>query len=243
MMDEVEIKTKDGTADCYTFYPGDSTDLPSVIFYMDVMGVRDSLFRMAQRIANEGYYVIVPNLYYRTAPKLSFEPSTVKDPGPKRDEMFGLLRSLTMGKMMSDTGYFLDFLESQSNTGKKMACVGYCMGGPFALGAAGTFPDRIVGAATFHGARLATEKPDSPHLLAPKMKARVYIGIAEIDPHFTEEEKDRLENALKGNHVDYTMKVYPNVRHGFSVLDSPAYDKQASEDHFKALFALLKESF
>lgn len=241
-MKEVEIKTSDGTADCYAFYPENSVNLPSVIFYMDVMGVRYSLFQMAQRIADEGYYVLVPNLYYRTAKKLSFDPSTVKEPGPKRDEMFGLLQSLNMEKVMSDTAYFLDFIDSQSNTGKNKATVGYCMGGPYALGAAGTFPDQVVAAASFHGARLATDNPGSPHLFAPKMKAKVYIGIAEIDPHFTDEEKDRLEDALKENGIDYTMKVYPNVRHGFSVLDSLAYDEEASENHFKALFTLLKEA-
>ncbi|HKI44473.1 MAG TPA: dienelactone hydrolase family protein [Balneolales bacterium] len=242
-MKEVDIKTRDGNADCYAFYPDDAKNLPSVIFYMDVMGVRDSLFRMAQRIADQGYYVLVPNLYYRKAKKLSFSPDTVKEPGPKRDEMFGLLQSLNLEKMMSDTSYFLDFVNSQENTGKKSACVGYCMGGPFSLGAAGTFPDRVAAAATFHGARLATEKTDSPHLLVPNIQGKIYIGIAEIDPHFTDEEKDRLENALKENHIDYKMKVYPNVRHGFSVLDSLAYDKQASEEHFEALFSLLKKSF
>lgn len=242
-MQEVEIKTRDGVADCYAFYPENSNNLPSVIFYMDVMGVRDSLFRMAQRIADQGYYVLVPNLYYRKAKKLSFAPSAVAEPGSKRDEMFMLLQSLTLEKVMSDTGSFLQFLEKQSNTSEKSACVGYCMGGPFALGSAGTYPDNVAAAATFHGARLATEKPDSPHLLAPKMKAKVYIGIAEIDPHFTDEEKNRLEKSLKDNHIDYKMKVYPNVKHGFSVLDSLAYDKRASENHFKALFELLEESF
>lgn len=242
-MKEVEIKTKDGTVDCYAFYPDDSKNLPSVIFYMDVMGVRKSLFQMAQRIADKGYYVLVPNLYYRTAKKLSFDPATVKDPGPEREKMFGLLQSLNMEKVMSDTGYLLDFIDNQNSTGKKKASVGYCMGGPYALGAAGTFPDQIAAAASFHGARLATDKPDSPHLLAPKMKAKVYVGIAEIDPHFTDEEKERLENSLKENHVDYTMKVYPNVRHGFTVLDSLAYDKQGSETHFEALFELLDKSF
>lgn len=242
-MDEIEIKTRDGVADCYAFYPENSDHLPSVIFYMDVMGVRDSLFRMARRIADQGYYVLVPNLYYRKARKLSYSPSTVMEPGPKRDEMFQMLQSLNLEKMMSDTSSYLEFLDENKNTGDKTACVGYCMGGPFALGAGGTFPDKIAGVATFHGARLATEKPDSPHLRIPKMKATAYIGIAEIDPHFTDEEKNRLEKSLKDNNIDYEMKVYPNVRHGFSVLDSLAYDKEASEEHFKALFKLLKKSF
>jgi len=242
-MDEIEITTNDGVADCYAFYPENANNLPSVIFYMDVMGVRDSLFRMAQRIADQGYYVLVPNLYYRKARKLSFPPSTVKESGPRRDEMFQLLQSLDLEMVMSDTSAFLEFLLAKDNTTDKAATVGYCMGGPFSLGAAGTFSDQIVGAATFHGARLATEKPDSPHLLAPNIKAKLYIGIAGIDPHFSNEEKDKLDNTLKNNTIDYTMKVYPNVKHGFTVLDSPAYDKEGSEEHFKALFNLLEKSF
>lgn len=242
-MEEVAIKTKDGTVDAYVFHPEGSGKWPSVIVYMDVMGVRESLFRMAQRIADQGYYVMVPNLYYRKAPKLSFAPATVKEDGPERQEMFQLLRSLTMDKVMADTASFLDFIGQQNNTTGNAACVGYCMGGPFALGAAGTYPERVAAAASFHGARLATDKPDSPHRLAPHMKGKIYVGIAEIDPHFTDEEKNRLENALKDNNVDYTMKVYPGVKHGFTVLDSLAYDKQASEEHFKALFKLLNETF
>lgn len=242
-MDEVKITTKDGVADCYAFYPENAENLPSVIMYTDIMGVRDSFFRMAQRIADQGYYVLLPNLYYRKAPKLSFKPTDVMQEGPKRDEMFQLLQSLTLDKMMSDTSSYLDFVGKQKNTGKATACVGYCMGGPFALGAAGTFSDKVAAAATFHGGRLATEKPDSPHLLAPNIKGKIYIGIAGIDPHFTDEEKDRLEKSLKDNNIDYTMKVYPNVRHGFTVLDSLAYDKPASEEHFEALFDLLKKTF
>ncbi|HKJ46531.1 MAG TPA: dienelactone hydrolase family protein [Balneolales bacterium] len=243
-MDEIEIKTRDGVADCYAFSPEDANkNLPPVIFYMDVMGVRDSLFEMARRIADQGYYVLVPNLYYRKERKLSFPPATVKEEGPKRNEMFQLLQSLDMEMVMSDTSAYLDFLLVKDNTADKAATVGYCMGGPYSLGAAGTFPDKIAASASFHGARLATQKDDSPHLLAPKMKAKIYVGIAGIDPHFSDEEKERLEQILKENNVDYTMKVYPDVKHGFTVLDSPAYNKEGSEEHFKALFNLLEKSF
>lgn len=239
VMKEVEIKTADGNADGYAFYPKSETNLPPVIFYMDVFGVRDALFEMAQKIAEWGYYVLVPNLYYREGEKLSYSPATIAGSEGKREEMREMMQSLTMEKVMADTKYYVDFVLRQENTDNKVACVGYCMGGPFSLSTAGAFPDQIVAAASFHGARLATDKPDSPHLLASKIKAKIYIGIAEIDPHFTEEEKSTLENSLKENNIDYKMEVYPGAKHGFAVLDSHAYDKVASNRHFDALQALL----
>jgi carboxymethylenebutenolidase len=121
---------------------------------------------------------------------------------------------------------------------RKTGCVGYCMGGAFALSAAGTFPDRIAAAASLHGARLATDKPDSPHLLAPKMRASVYVGIAGIDPHFTPEEKQMLESALQSAGVEHTVEVYPGVKHGFAVDDTPAYDQAASELHWQRILNL-----
>ncbi|MGF7231815.1 dienelactone hydrolase family protein [Arachidicoccus sp.] len=242
-MKEIAIQTADGVTDGYAFYPENKSSLAPVIFYMDVFGVRDSLFAMAQRMADWGYYVLVPNLYYRKGKKISFLPSVTAKSELRRNEMLQTMQSLTMQEVMADTKYYLDFVFKQENTGKKAACTGYCMGGPFSLSAAGTFPDQIVAAASFHGARLATDKPDSPHLLASKMKAKIYVGIAEIDPHFTDEEKLRLENSLKENNIDYRMEVYPGVKHGFSVPDSHAYDRVASEHHFDTLKGFLKDAF
>jgi carboxymethylenebutenolidase len=152
-----------------------------------------------------------------------------------------LFRSLTNKLVMEDSVSFLEFLDRQpSVTGNKIGCVGYCMGGAFALSAAGTFPGRIAAAASLHGARLATDQPDSPHLLASKTRSRVYVGIAGIDPHFTPEEKQRLESALQSAGVEHTVEVYAGVKHGFAVNDTPAYDHPASERHWHQILALLK---
>ena len=154
----------------------------------------------------------------------------------------GLMRTLNQKAVMQDTANFLDFLERQPSVAGKVGCVGYCMGGGYALSAAGTFPDRIAAAASLHGARLATDQPDSPHLLAPKMHAEVYVGIAGIDPHFTPEEKDRLEAALQSASVKHAMEVYPDVKHGFAVNDTPAYDRTASEHHWQQILKLFAET-
>jgi carboxymethylenebutenolidase len=235
----IDIKTNDGVAPCHFFSPPQKGNRPAVIFYMDAIGIRPALCDMAERLASNGYHVLLPNLYYRSGPTKSFEAATVFKEGPERDRLMSLIRSLNHKSVMEDTASFLDFLELQpSVAGPKTGCVGYCMGGGFALSAAGTFPGRIAAAASLHGARLATDQPDSPHLLASKMRASLYIGVAGIDPHFTPEETQRLESALQTAGVAHTVEVYPDVQHGFAVNDTPAYDRAASERHWQHILKL-----
>jgi carboxymethylenebutenolidase len=237
----IDIETKDGVAPCYFLSPPQGGNRPAVIFYMDAFGVRPALCDMAERLASNGYHVLLPNLYYSAGPMKPFDPATVLNDDEERDRMMELARSIDNQLIMEDTESFLEFLERQpSIAGQKIGCVGYCMGGAFALSAAGTFPDRIAAAASLHGARLATDQPDSPHLLAPKMRARIYVGIAGIDPHFTPAEKQRLETALQSTSLEQTVEVYANVKHGFAVNDTPAYDRAASERHWSQLLKLFQ---
>jgi carboxymethylenebutenolidase len=122
-----------------------------------------------------------------------------------------------------------------------MAALGYCMGGGFALSAAGTFPERVAAAASFHGGGLATNKPDSPHLLAPRMKARIYVGAAGIDPSFTDEQEARLTRAFDEAGVNYVLERYEGAKHGFAVTGHPVYDREASERHWRTLLGLLRD--
>jgi carboxymethylenebutenolidase len=237
----IDIKTKDGVAPCHFFPPPQEGIHPAVIFYMDAFGIRPALCDMAERLAGNGYHVLLPDLYYRSGPIKSFDMANVFQGGPERERLMSLLQSLNQKRVMEDTASFLDFLKRQSSVAsRKTGCVGYCMGGAFALSAAGTFPDRIAAAASLHGARLATDQPDSPHLLAPKMRANIYVGIAGIDPHFTPEEKQRLESALQSAGVEHEVEVYPEVKHGFAVNDTPAYDRPASERHWQQILKLFK---
>jgi carboxymethylenebutenolidase len=240
---EIEIKTKDGIAPCHFFSPPQKGNHPAIIFYMDGIGIRPALCDMAQRLAENGYHVLLPNLYYRSGPIKPFDPTTAFKEGPERDRLMPLFMSLNNKLLMEDTATFLDFLQHQPGiASQKIGVVGYCMGGAFAFCAAGTFPDRIAAAASLHGARLATDKPDSPHLLAPKMRASIYVGIAGIDTHFTPEEKQRLESALQSAHLKQTVEVYPNVKHGFAVTDTPVYDRPASEHHWQQILKLFAEN-
>src|SRR5271168_984539 len=224
----IGIKTKDGVAPCHFFVPKQNGKRPAVIFYMDGIGIRPALCDMAERLASNGYHVLLPNLYYRSGPTKPFDAATAFEEGPERDRLTPLFLSLNNKIVMEDTASFLDFLQLQpSVAGQKIGCVGYCMGGAFALSAAGTFPERIAATASLHGARLATDQPDSPHLLASKMRAGIYVGIAGIDPNFTPEERWRLESAFQSAGVRYTVEVYPDVKHGFAVNDTPVYDRLA----------------
>jgi carboxymethylenebutenolidase len=244
----IELATDGGLMDCYVCLPEAKERAkgpwPAVVFYMDAMGVRPDLLGMAHRLASYGYVVIVPNLYYRTGPHEPFDPDSAFKEGPERDRMMRYLRAIDNTLVMKDTAACLEFLRGQETVvDRRIACVGYCMGGRQALMAAGTFPDAVVVAASFHGAALATERPDSPHLLASAMRARLYIGVAEIDHNFSAEERRRLEQALEGSGVAFALEVYPGARHGFAVTGHPVYDRAASERHWKTLVDLLGETF
>src|SRR6266516_3312023 len=148
----------------------------------------------------------------------------------------------TLPNIMSDTAAFLDFLSQQPDVRPGgAATTGYCMGGAASLAAAGTYPDRIVAAASYHGGRLATDAPESPHRLAPKIKARVYIAGAIEDSSFPDDMKAQLDSALLAAGVDHVIETYP-ARHGWVLRDTPAYDKAAEERHWQTLTRLLEET-
>ncbi len=242
-MEKVEIKTRDGNANCYAFYPEEEGNWPAIIFYMDAYGIRASMFDMAERLSLRGYYVLLPDLYYRAGGHAPFNPETAFTEPAERDRLMKLMKSVTMSNTFMDTMAFLDFLKTQKKVkGLKTGCVGYCMGGKFALRAAGNFPGRIAAAASIHGGSLATDGADSPHLLAPNIKSKIYIGVAEIDKGFTAEQKEKLEDALDAAKVDYTLEVYEGVAHGFAVNDSPVYDVDATETHWLRLFELFERT-
>ncbi len=243
----VDLRTADGVLDCYTFAPAGpggaaAGPWPAVLLYMDAFGIRPQLASMAQRLANAGYFVVVPNLYYRSGAFAPFDPKEVFADGPERQRFTGMIASITHEMIMADTAAVLGLLDAQSMVRPgSIGVVGYCMGGGYALSAAGTFPDRVAVAASFHGASLATDKPDSPHRLAPRIRARVYVGVAAIDPGFPAEQRMRLEAALTEAGVDHRVEIYEGARHGFAVTGHLVYDEVASERHWHVLLQLLHD--
>ena len=238
----VDLRTDDGLLDVYAFRPPEEGGpWPSVILYMDAFGIRPNLEAMAQRLASGGYFVVVPNLYHRSGAIAPFDPRQVAVEGAERDRFKGMIASIDGRTAMRDTAAVLDWLDRAAPArAGSIGVVGYCMGGGYALSAAGTFPDRVAVAASFHGGSLATAKPDSPHLLADRIRAKVYIGVAAIDPSFSSEQQQWLEQALENAGVDYTLETYEGAKHGFAVTGHLVYDRDASERHWQRLMALLQ---
>jgi carboxymethylenebutenolidase len=239
----LDVTTPDGVMDVYVSTPAGDGPWPVVLFYMDAFGIRPQLHEMAGRLASAGFFVAVPNLYYRTADFRPFEPTAVAAEGPERDRFRAMIASITDSVIMRDTEALLATLASHAAASPgPVGAVGYCMGGRFALSAAGTFPDRVAAAASFHGTALATDKADSPHRLAPRMRARTYIGVAQMDPSFPPEQRERLEEALTAAGVDYNLEIYDNAKHGFAVTGHLAYDEPSAERHWTQLVRLFRES-
>ena len=245
---EVSIKTRDGTCPASIFTPaggpgGGKASWPGVIFFMDGLGIRPVMWEMGQRLADGGYLVLLPDLYYRTGPYSPMVASEVLADPSRREALMKLVRGLDRDRKVADAGAFIEFLSSRPEVkGKRFGATGYCMGGNASLTAAGAFPDRFAAAASFHGGHLATEEPDSPHLFLGRLKGRVYVAGAVEDASFPDVQKDRLERVLSEAGVDHLIETYPGARHGFAVRDLPVYDKAAAERHWAALFRLLRET-
>ena len=208
-MQQVAIPTPDGDARAYTFHPEGKGPWPAVIFFMDAPAIRPALFQMCERLASNGYYVLLPDMFWRAGP---YEPINMaeafKDEETRRALFGKFMASTDPVRSTRDTGAFLDWLAKQPEVkGDKVGVTGYCMGGGLSLRAAGDYPDRVVASAGFHGGRLATDAPDSPHLLAPKIKAKVYVGGADEDAGFPPEQADRLRDALTAAGVEHEVVV------------------------------------
>lgn len=239
--ERVTIEVEGGAVDAVVFRPDGEASRPPVLFYQDGLGLRPALERIAARFAAAGYVVLLPNMFWRAGAFPPIDAKTVFQEGnPERERVMKLVRTATSPALaMKDTEAFLRFLDARSDVrGPRVGCVGYCLGGLFAMTAAGTFPERVAAAASIHGARLATDEPDSPHLLAPKMRGEIYVGVAEIDRAHTPETTARLEEAFTSAGVRHTIELYPGVVHGFAPDDTAVHDAAASDRHFERVLAL-----
>jgi carboxymethylenebutenolidase len=241
---EVSISTPDSAARAFFFHPEAGGPWPAVIFYMDAPAIRPALFEMCERLAGHGYAVLLPDMFWRMG---SYEPIDIKavfhDETARRAVFGRLMASTSPTKAMSDTGAFLEWLSARPEVkGEAVGCTGYCMGAGMSLRAAGTFPARIAASAGFHGGNLATDAPDSPHLLVPNIKAKVYVGGADNDAGFPPEQADRLRAALDAAGVANTVEIYAGALHGYAPPDMPVYDEAASERHWREMLALFGET-
>jgi carboxymethylenebutenolidase len=238
---DTTIQTRDGLCPASVFRPAaGGAPWPGVIMYMDGVGMRPAMHALAERLAGAGYVVLLPDLFYRGGPYQAADPKALfSDPAVRQAWFATHASKTTLTAVMNDTAAFLDFLAAQPDVRQpKVGTTGYCMGGRFSLAAAGSYPERVAATASFHGGNLANDAPDSPHLLAPRMKARVYVAGAVQDASFPDEMKRRLDEALTAAGVDHQIETYEGLRHGWVPADMPVHDPAGAERHFQAMTAL-----
>ena len=237
---QIDIPTREGATTTFICHPERGGPHPVVLFYMDAPAIREELRDMARRIASVGYYVVLPNLYYRSG-VMELGPFSGPDDGATRARMFELMGSLTIPKIMDDTEALLAYVDSQPAARPgSVGAVGYCMSGQYAVNAAVRFHGRVTAAASFYGVSLVTDQPDSPHRAGTRTKAELYFGCAETDRWAPPEMVDALRAAMAESGAQAEVELYPGVEHGFAFPQRAAYDRAAADRHWERLFALFR---
>ena len=231
----LDIATADGAMNTFVAYPDENGPFPVVLFYMDAPGKREELHDMARRLASVGYYVVLPNLYYRRTRDYWLRERTEA----AMALMFEHMHATTTAMVVADTAALLDFVDAQPEAdARRIGAVGYCMSGPFVMGAAAAYPGRIACIASIHGANMVTDKADSPHLLAPKIRCESYFACAETDKWAPRSDIEILQKALVDAKVPHRIEWYPGAEHGFVFPLRAVYNKGSAERHWERLFAL-----
>jgi carboxymethylenebutenolidase len=236
---QIDIPTKDGKTTTFISHPERGGPFPIILFYMDAPAIREELRDMARRLATSGYYVMLPNMYYRSG-EMELGPINPDPESPERKKMFALMNSLTIPLVMEDTKALLEYAYGQAAAREDLiGTVGYCMSGQYAMNAATHFP-AVKAAASMYGTRLVTDQPDSPHLAAQKTKAELYFGCAETDIYAPIETIEKIKATMKGANAE--VEIYPGTHHGFAFPKRPVYDRDAAERHWERLLALYRRN-
>ena len=235
----VDIATKDGAMETFICHPDRGTH-PAVFFLMDAPGIREELRDMARRLASVGYFVLLPNLYYRAGRDTIYGPAVLQ-PGPERDRMRAVRTKMTIPPVMDDVATMLAFVDGKAQVRKGPVGVhGYCMSGPYALAAAARYPDRITAAASFYGTWLINDAEESPHLSLGKVTGELYIACAEHDDLAPLPMVEELRGLFRRAGTAGEIELYPGVHHGFAFPGRKIYDRPAAERHWERLIALYR---
>ncbi len=238
----IDITTPDGVADSYFVRPSTGQH-PAVLIWTDILGLRPAFEMMARRLAQSGYSVLVPNPFYRSArAPVVEEGATFQDPAV-RETVIGMRSILTEQTDISDAAAFVEFLDAQDSvdSNRKMGTTGYCMGGPMVMRTVGT-NSRMGAGATFHGGGLATDAPNSPHLLIPQMDASMLICVAANDDEDAPEVKNILREAFAAENVPAEIEVYEGTLHGWCPPDSAVYHEAQAERAWSRLLNLFENA-
>jgi carboxymethylenebutenolidase len=247
----VQINTANGTCDAALVHPQGQGPWPAVILYVDAFGLRPVMRDMAARLARDGYAVLVPNPYYRAAKAPGVAPGANFSNPADRQKIMELRAPLNAEAVTRDAASYIECLDSHPLIKKqaKMGVVGYCMGGSMTMRAAAAFPKRVGAGASFHGGALVTGKPDSPHLLVPRIEARYYFGVAADDDAKEPDAKTQLKQAFDSSAGIAKIEVYEDCMHGWCVKDMPMssdgktiYSEAQAERAWNELVALFKRA-
>jgi carboxymethylenebutenolidase len=234
----LDIATKAGAMETFICHPERGGPFPAVMLMMDAPGIREELRDMARRLATAGYYVLLPNLYYRSGEE-EIGPFIGDANAATREKMGKLMTGLTMRMIMEDADALIAFADKDPAAAKgKIGTVGYCMSGQYAMNTASRHPDRVAAAASIYGVNLITDRPNSPHLTAKQAKAEFYVAWAETDHYAPLEQLEPFRKALRDGGVKAEVELYKGVEHGFAFPERPAYNKPAAERHWERLFDL-----
>ena len=235
---EVNVTTPDGTADGYFVHPASGRH-PGVLLWPDIRGIRPAFRTMGKRLAQSGHAVLVVNPYYRSLRGEISQPGESWGDAAVRDRIMPLARALSAQTQTADGASFVQWLDQQSavDTNRKIGSMGYCMTGAFVFRTAAAAPDRVGAGASFHGGGLATNTPESPHLLIPRMRGSYLIAIGDNDDAQEPEAKNVLRAAFDTANVPAEIEVYP-ARHGWCVLDNQSYDQVQADRAWARLLAL-----
>lgn len=242
---DVDVPAPGGTADAFAVYPSGGGRYPGVLLYMDVIGLRPVIHGMAAELASHGYYVLAPNVFYRHGRAPLFPLPDMAAPEDREaflGKVLPLMTSLTPQDAVADAGAYLGHLAGQEQVvAGKVGVTGYCMGGVLAVRTAAAYPELVAAAASFHGARLATDAPDSPHLALDEATAELHFGHAEDDASMPAEQIARLEKTLQSYGAAWSSEMYPGP-HGFTMADTASYRPAALERHWERLLPLLERN-
>ncbi len=232
----IDIPSADGAINSFVVHPDEGGPHPVVLFYMDAPGKREELHDMARRLAAVGYFVVLPNLYYRRTRDYFLQRRTEAGMA----EMFAHMGSLNRATTECDTRAILAYVDGQNAAdARRVGAVGYCMSGPFVMWAAAAFPDRLRCIASIHGANMASDAPDSPHRIAGQVQCESYFACAEIDKWAPPADIRKLQDALLASGTPHRIEWYPAVEHGFVFpLRAGVYSQPAAERHWERLYSL-----
>jgi carboxymethylenebutenolidase len=234
----LDIPTRDGAMESFICHPERHGPHPAILMLMDAPGIREELRDMARRLASIGFYVVLPNLYYRAGRDSVFGPGVLKQGNPERDRMRAIRTKMTIPPVMSDVAAMLAFLDTQPAV--KPGAVGthgYCMSGPYALAAAARFPGRIAAAASIYGTWLVSDAEESPHLTLGQGQAELYICCAEHDELAPLPMVAELQALFDASGARGELEIHPGVHHGFAFPERWCFDKLAAERHWERLIS------